>query len=392
MSRIDDLITEMCPDGVEYKKIKNVYKRLKGTPITAEKMKEIDNPHGEIRVFAGGKTVINAREEDIPQSNITTVPSVLVQSRGVIDAIYYEEPFTFKNEMWAYTAENKTSVKFLYYVLKNNLQHFRNEASGMGSLPQISLKVTEDFLIPIPPLPIQEEIVRILDTFTTLEAELEARKMQYEYYRDELLSFGDEVEWKTLGEVFDIRNGYTPSKSKAEFWEDGTIPWFRLEDIRTQGRILTDAIQHITPQAVKSGKLFPANSLIMSTTATIGEHAIITVDSLTNQQISCLIIQKRFIDSMNIKFAFYYCFILAEWCKNNANKSGGLFIINLDKLRKFLIPIPSSKKQARIVEILDRFDALTNDITKGLPAEIATRRKQYEYYRDKLLAFKEVQV
>ena len=116
MSRLEELIQEICPDGVEYKKIKDVYMRLKGTPITAGKMKEIEKHDGEIRIFAGGKTVINAKEEDIPKANITRVPAVMVQSRGVIDAIYYNKPFTFKNEMWAYTANSIIAVKYLYYV------------------------------------------------------------------------------------------------------------------------------------------------------------------------------------------------------------------------------------------------------------------------------------
>ena len=193
MSKLDDLIAELCPNGVEYKKIKDVYNRLKGTSITAGKMKEIENPDGEIKIFAGGKTLINAREEDIHKANITRVPAVLVQSRGVIDAIYYDKPFTFKNEMWAYTAESIIAVKYLYYVLKNNIPYFREAASGMGALPQISLPVTEEFRIPIPPLPVQNEIVRILDNFTELTAELTAelaaRKKQYEYYRDKLLTF-----------------------------------------------------------------------------------------------------------------------------------------------------------------------------------------------------------
>lgn len=90
MSRLDELIKELCPDGVEYKKIKDLYTRIKGTPITAGKMKEIENPNGDIRIFAGGKTVIDAYEKDIPNANITRVPAVLVQSRGVIDAVYYD--------------------------------------------------------------------------------------------------------------------------------------------------------------------------------------------------------------------------------------------------------------------------------------------------------------
>lgn len=154
MTKLNELIQEFYPEGVEFRKVKEVYQRLKGTPITAGKMKEIENPQGEIKIFAGGRTVINAKEEDIPNANITRVPAVLVQSRGVIDAIYYDRPFTFKNEMWAYTADEPVSVKFLYYVLKNNMDYFRSAAAGMGSLPQISLPVTEDFVIPVPPLPV----------------------------------------------------------------------------------------------------------------------------------------------------------------------------------------------------------------------------------------------
>ena len=189
MSKLDELIRELCPNGVEYKKIKDVFQRLKGTPITAAIMKEIASDNGEVRVFAGGKTVINANEEDIPNANIIRVPAVLVQSRGVIDVIFYEKPFTFKNEMWAYTTSERTSVKFLYYILKNNIQSFRDAASGMGSLPQISLPVTEEVRIPVPPLEVQREIVRILENFTELTAELTARRKQYEFYRDKLLTF-----------------------------------------------------------------------------------------------------------------------------------------------------------------------------------------------------------
>ncbi len=183
--------------AVEYRPIKELYKRIKGTPITAGKMKEIEDPDGEIKIFAGGKTVINAKEKDIPNANITRVPAVLVQSRGIIDVVYYDKPFTFKSEMWAYTSDSVVSIKFLYYVLKNNISKFRETASGMGSMPQISLSVTEDFKIPVPPLETQQRIVSILDRFDALcndltsgiPAEIDARQKQYEYYRDKLLTF-----------------------------------------------------------------------------------------------------------------------------------------------------------------------------------------------------------
>ena len=148
------MIERLCPDGVEFRLISDVYTRLRGTPITASKMKEVAAEDGELLIFAGGKTKVRARLEDVPNANVVQSPAVLVQSRGIIDAIYCDVPFAFKNEMWAYTHSNATSVKYLYYVLKNNIEVFRNQASVMGSLPQISVKATERFRVPIPPMEI----------------------------------------------------------------------------------------------------------------------------------------------------------------------------------------------------------------------------------------------
>lgn len=189
-----------------------------------------------------------------------------------------------------------------------------------------------------------------------------------------------------LNEIFDIKNGYTPSKANPAFWNNGTLPWFRMEDIRQNGRILSDSIQHITPIAVKGGKLFPANSIIVATTATIGEHALITVDSLANQQFTFLSQKVNRCNKLNMKFFYYYMFIVDEWCKNNTNVSG-FASVDMSKFKKLMIPIPPLTEQERIVGILDKFDALVNDISVGLPAEINARRKQYEYYRNKLLTF-----
>ena len=184
-----------------------------------------------------------------------------------------------------------------------------------------------------------------------------------------------------------MKNGYTPSKAKPEYWTNGTIPWFRMEDIRMNGRILSDSIQHITPEAVKGGRLFPANSIIVATTATIGEHALIIADSLANQRFTNLSIRKSLIDDLDMKFFFYYMFIVDEWCKNNTNTSG-FESVDMAKFKKLMIPIPPMAEQRRIVAILDKFEVLVNDISEGLPAEVAARRRQYEYYRDQLLTFK----
>ena len=196
-----------------------------------------------------------------------------------------------------------------------------------------------------------------------------------------------EVEWKQLGEVCEVKNGYTPSKSKKEYWKNGFIPWFRMEDIRKNGRILNDSIQHITSMAVKSGKLFPKNSIIISTTATIGEHALITTEFLCNQQLTVLSIRDSFIKYVNYKYLFYYSFVLSKWCRKNVN-SAGFPLIGTTKIKSFQIPIPSLKIQSEIVRMLDNFTELAAELS----AELSARKKQYSYYRDKLLSFEDNEV
>lgn len=192
------------------------------------------------------------------------------------------------------------------------------------------------------------------------------------------------VEWKRMDEVFEMKNGYTPSKANQGFWENGDIPWFRMEDIRQNGRILSDSIQHITKEAVKGGRLFPANSFIMATTATIGEHALIIVDSLANQQFTNLTIRKSLIKQIHVKYLFYYLFIVGEWCKNNTNVSG-FASVDMKKFKKLEIPLPPLEVQNEIVHILDTFTAHAAE----LQAELQARKEQYEYYRNKLLTFDE---
>ena len=197
---------------------------------------------------------------------------------------------------------------------------------------------------------------------------------------DELCPEG--VEFKKLGEVFELRNGYTPSKNNASFWEGGTIPWFRMEDIRLNGRVLSDSIQHITTSAVKGAGLFPANSYIIATSATIGEHAMILQEALANQRFTNLSIRSSFKDKYDNKFLFYYLFVVDEWCIKNVNE-GNFASVDMQKLRNFEIPVPPLSVQEEIVRILDKFTTLEAE----LEAELDCRKRQYEYYRDKLLTF-----
>ncbi len=193
------------------------------------------------------------------------------------------------------------------------------------------------------------------------------------------------VEFKTLEEIFEIRNGYTPSKNNPEFWKNGTIPWFRMEDIRENGRILKDSIQHITPKALKGKKLFPKNSIIISTTATIGEHALLIVESLANQQFTFLSKKANCDIALDMKFFFYQCFLLGEWCKKNTNVSG-FASVDMTAFKKYKFPIPPLEIQQEIVKILDAFTELNIELN----TELKARKKQYEYYQNMLLDFNDI--
>ncbi|GHZ88355.1 restriction endonuclease subunit S [Vibrio cholerae] len=214
--------------------------------------------------------------------------------------------------------------------------------------------------------------------------------MNHLSYMEKLLD-GVEVEWKKLADVFQLKNGYTPSKSKKEFWENGTVPWFRMDDIRENGQILDESLQKVSESAIKGGKLFPENSIIIATSATIGEHALIRVPFLANQRFTNLSLKPVYKDTFNNKFIFYYCFMLADWCKKNTTMSS-FASVDMDGFKKYPFPIPcpndpkkSLEIQAEIVRILDAFTATTAELT----AELNMRKKQYNYYRDQLLSFEE---
>ena len=189
------------------------------------------------------------------------------------------------------------------------------------------------------------------------------------------------VEYKELREIFNLKNGYTPSKANKEYWEDTDINWFRIEDINTNGRVLSSSIEKVNKKGVK-GKLLPKNTLIISTSATIGEYALITEEFLCNQRFSCLIIKKEYKNILSSMFLRYYALILSKKFKENI-KIGNFPSVDIDKFKKFLIPLPPLEVQNEIVRILDNFTALTAELT----AELTARKKQYSWYRDYLLKF-----
>ncbi len=182
-----------------------------------------------------------------------------------------------------------------------------------------------------------------------------------------LPKFGKSKKWRpySMEEMFKIRNGYTPSKSNPKFWENGTIPWFRMEDIREHGHILSDSIQHITKEAVKGKGLFPANSIIVATTATIGEHALIIVDSLANQRFTFLTKRKSFDTQIDMKYFYYYMYLIDEWCKQHTN-AGGFASVDMNGFKRLSVSLPSIEEQKEIAECFVSIDDLIDSTKQKL--------------------------
>ncbi|WP_070429418.1 restriction endonuclease subunit S [Corynebacterium sp. HMSC14B06] len=396
MNQIEKLIEELCPDGVEYKPLGSLGVRNKGIPITAKKMRDIADNTGDIKIFAGGKTSVQARSTSIESKGIIYKPSIIVKSRGYIGFEYYDQPFTHKSELWSYSINENGNInqKFVFYYLTTKSPQLQEYARATSvKIPQLSVKDTDTLPIPIPPLIIQNEIVKILDTFQSLEAELEAeleaRKKQYEFYRDQLLTFTERerVRWATLGEVSQrVSSGATPAKSNRGFYQGGKIPWLRTQEVVFNEIYSTN--EFITEQAVAQtgAHWIPENCLIVAISgASAGRCAVNKIPLTTNQHCCNIEIDET---AVNFKFAFYWT--AAQYEELKALGRGARSDLNSKIIKNFRIPIPPLEEQQRIVNILDKFDALVNDLTSGLPAEIEARRQQYEYYRDQLLTFKEL--
>ncbi len=426
MHKIERLLQTLAPKGVEFRKLGDIGEYIRG--VTYKKNQEINNLECGIKVLRANNItlsnhlnfedikVINKnvkiRKEQYLKKNdiLICAGSGSSEHIGKVAFINTDFDYVFGGFMGVIRIREVNS-RFVYHIFTSNIfKQYLEKSLNTTTINNLNANILQNFLIPIPPLEIQQEIVKILDAFT----ELKARKKQYQYYQNMLLDFKGinlnhkdakmsaktyrlktllqtlapkGVEFKTLEEVFEIKNGYTPSKNNPEFWEKGTIPWFRMEDIRENGRILKDSIQHITPKALKGKKLFPKNSIIISTTATIGEHALLIVDSLANQRFTFLSKKANCDIALDMKFFFYQCFLLGEWCKKNTNVSG-FASVDMTAFKKYKFPIPPLEIQQEIVKILDQFSILTTDLLAGIPAEIEARKKQYEYYREKLLAFK----
>ena len=272
-------------------------------------------------------------------------------------------------------------LKWIYYLL--NTLDFSSYVKGAG-IPHIYYSDIKHKCIYIPSFSEQEKIADCLssldDYINATQEKIEILQSHKKGLMQQLLpalgkimpqkrlpKFGKSKKWSpnSMDEMFEIRNGYTPSKSNPKFWENGTIPWFRMEDIREHGHILSDSIQHITKEAVKGKGLFPANSIIVATTATIGEHALIIVDSLANQQFTFLTKRKSFDNQIDMKYFYYYMYIIDEWCKQHTN-GGGFASIDMNGFKRLSVSLPSPEEQKEIAECFTSIDDLIDSTKQKL--------------------------
>ena len=381
LNYIEKLVAELCPEGVEYVELGRLGKRNSGTSITAAKMKQIKNPDGEIRIFAAGNNNITAKSNDVPEKDILLGPSIIVKSRGHIGFEYYEGKFTHKSELWSYTLNNgEVNQKYVYYFLLTCSQYLQKLARSKSvKLPQLAVRDTDNLLVPIPPLEVQNAIVDILDKFTKLEAELEAelaaRRAQYEYYRNSLfedLSGGSEI----LGDLVQYVRDKTKSLMKP-------LEYVGVENLNVDFQGCTASLSTIS-----GTRYIPSDILLGNIRPYLKKMWISNNEGIAGSDVLVIRIKDEYRNDIVPKFLYYQLTTSRFVDYNVRNSRGGKMPRgNKKKILEFPIFLPPFAEQERIVKILDKFDALVNDISSGLPAEIEARRKQYEYYRDRLLTF-----
>ena len=377
MTKLEELIEKLCPDGVEYKELSEV--------LTIKNGKDYKQfGEGDVPVYGSGGIMTYI------DTAVYEKPSVLIPRKGSLDKLYFvQEPFWTVDTIF-YTDINVDIVepKYIFYYLQKEHLEKLNKAGGVPSLTQSVLNKVK---LPVPPLEVQREIVRILDNFTflttELAAELAARQKQYEYYRDLLLTFkpnestilnertnelelSGTIRWMKLGDIADIGTG---NGNTNEGLDTGKYPFFvRSQEIKYKNEYDFDETAIITSgDGVGVGKIFHFVS---------GKYAL-------HQRAYRVHITS---DNVLPKYFFYYFknSFLAYISKASFHSS--VTSIRRPMMINFPVPVPPLEQQKRIVDILDRFDTLCNDISSGLPAEIEARQKQYGYYRDKLLSFKEL--
>ncbi|WP_136089068.1 restriction endonuclease subunit S [Auritidibacter ignavus] len=408
MSRIDELIAELAPRGVEVKALGEVGEFIRGNGLQKADLRDVGFPavhYGQIHTHYG---VWATETKSFTDENIAVKLRRARRGDLLIATTSEDDDAVAKATAWlgntdvalsgdAYIYRHELEPKYVsYFFHSTSFQDQKRRFISGTKVRRISGDALAKIRIPVPPLEVQREIVRVLDQFTQLEAELEAeleaRRRQYEHYQREVFDRLDSVgvrrvAVKELGRWY---GGGTPSKSRSDYWVDGTIPWISPKDM---GRsVVTDTEDHITEAAVRNSatKLVPANAVALVARSSILDHtlpiAFVPSPSALNQDMKAVIAA----DGIEPRYVFHVLRANRARMLRSVRRTGGS-VASLDsqKLWKFDVPVPAADEQLRIIEFMDRFDALVNDLSIGLPAELAARRKQYEYYRDKLLTFEE---
>lgn len=379
MSKLQELIKELCPDGVEFRKLGEVCEIYTGGEPPKDTIKGDNKDEKHVYpVWANGKEVYGYSSTYKIDKDATVISSIGANT----GSIYFRKAyFTPIIRLKVLVPKNNNLIsKYLYYYLSTVTFVVKS-----SSVPNMNANEVKKLEIPLPPLEIQNEIVRILDTFTShtaeLQAELQARKEQYEYYRNKLLTFDENderVKWIKLGEIGNTCMCKRIMKHQTS--DIGEVPFFK---IGTFGKEADAFISYELYDEYKNKYSFPRKGeILISASGTIGRTVIYDGQDAYFQDSNIIWIQNDESKVLN-KYLYYYYQII-EW-----NVEGGtikrLYNTNLSKT---IIAYPPLSEQKRIISILDKFESLVNDLSEGLPAEIAAVQEQYEYYRNKLLTFK----
>ncbi len=382
-STIVQLIADKCPNGVDFKRIAEVCNINRGRVVSKDYLR---NNVGQYPVYSSQTAnngifgLINTFDYNGEYVTWTTDGA----NAGTI--FYRNGKFSITNVCGLLKPKhNELNAKYLSYILGITAKFY--VSSGMGN-PKLMSNVLAGIKIPIPPLPIQQEIVKILDSFTELEAELEARKKQYEYYRDEMLNIKD-VGYKTLGEIGELIRGN--GLPKSDFTESG-VGCIHYGQIYTYYGTYTDKTKSfVSEETAKKLKKAQTGDVIITNTSEnledvgkavvwCGKGEIVTGGHAT-------IFKSKKVTGKY--FAYYTQTKMFFDAKRKYAKDTKVIDVSATDMSKIKIPVPPIEEQEKIVSILDKFDALVNNISIGLPAELKARIQQYEYYQGKLLTFKE---
>ena len=390
MSEISDMIQRLCPDGVEYRKLGEVC-----SVVSAPK--KIDKgdyqSSGMIPIVDQGKKLVIGYTNDC----YATVPKgcYVIFGDHTREIKYVDFDFAQGADgVKILKANNHVDIRYLFHAMTNLTIPSRGYNRHWT--------IARDLEIPVPPLEVQRKIVEVLDNFSELTAELEARKKQYEYYRDNLLNFSqiappNSVKWMKLGDVFDTITDYTAAGSFKSIADNvkylkkpNSAMLVRTTDLKSN--FCKGDFIYIDDKAFQFlwRVNLDAECIVMPNVGNCGEVYYILPQNLPYEK--CALAPNAILIKSTCNNNKYLSYILQT---NDFQKQlkkitspVGQSKFNKTEFKKLLIPIPPLSEQERIVSILDRFEALTSDLTSGLPAEIKARQQQYEYYRDQLLTFK----